>query len=393
MEPSALLVEAEAILADLIGFPTISHLANDGLIAYLAQRLEGLGAHVLVQTGLEEGKANLFATIGPMRDGGIVLSGHTDVVPAEEPDWTSNPFIMRREGDRLYGRGSCDMKGFIAACLAVAPHLAAAPLQRPIHFAFTYDEEVGCLGGRQLVAELERFGVRPALAIVGEPTEMGLIEGHKGCFEYTTVFEGLEGHASDPDKGLNAIEYAVRYIERMMEIARRLRFAPGPTNRFDPPFTTVQVGRIAGGTARNVIAGQCIVEWEMRPVRKADADALKTELEQYCAEHLLPAMRAVSPQAAIHRHTIGEVEGLEPLPNNKACALVSELTGQTRCDVVPFGTEAGLFQSLGLSVVVCGPGSIAQAHKANEYVSRGQLQMCLDMLLGLRDKLSGQAPF
>lgn len=381
------LAATELILADLVGFASVSQTDNLDLMAYIAATLEAAGASVLVQESPAGDRANVFATIGPMRDGGIVLSGHTDVVPAEELDWDDDPFILRPDNDRLYGRGTCDMKGFIAACLAMAPRFAAVPLNRPIHFAFTYDEEVGCFGARQLVEELQRFAVRPALAIVGEPTEMGMIEGHKGCFEYTTVFEGREGHASEPEKGVNAIEYAARYITRMMELARELQLTAPVNNRFEPPYSTVQVGRIEGGSARNVIAGHCAVEWEIRPVRAADADRVKTELDRFAHEDLLPAMRHQFADAAIIRHTVGEVEGLEPVPHNQACALVAELTGQSQCDVVSFGTEAGLFQSLGMSVVVCGPGSIAQAHKANEYVSRGQLLACLNLLEGLIGKL------
>lgn len=388
MTDRALLDETRQHLADLVAFPTVSAGSNLELIAYVAERLGAVGAQVEITTSPEGIKANLFATIGPETDGGIILSGHTDVVPAEEPDWLSDPFTLHEADGRLYARGSADMKGFIAACLAVAPLFAETDLARPIHFAFTFDEEVGCLGGRQLVNELRQKPIRPALVIVGEPTEMGMIEGHKGCFEYTTVFTGLEGHGSEPEKGVNAVEYAVRYIARMLDIAESLKKDAPADNRFSPPHTTVQVGRIEGGTARNVIAGRCEVDWEMRPVRPDDADRLKAELADYCDTQLLPGMRAVHPEAGIHLETVGEVDGLMPVPHNKACALVSELTGNQGCEVVSFGTEAGLFQSLGIDAVICGPGSIAQAHKANEFVSLDQLQLCLDMLLGLRAKLS-----
>jgi len=304
-------------------------------------------------------------------------------------EWTSDPFTMREKNGRLYGRGACDMKGFIAAALAMAPRFAAAKLARPVHFAFTYDEEVGCFGGQQLVADLERAGIRPSVAIVGEPTMMRIIEGHKGCYEYTTEFHGLDGHASDPDAGVNAIEYAVRYVSRMLELGERLKRRPAEGSRFRPPWTTLQAGRIEGGTARNVIARNCMVEWEMRPVHRQDADEVKAELKAYCDEVLLPSMRAVSPEADIVTHVIGEVAGLEPVPVNEAREIVSALTGRQECDVVPFGTEAGLFQAYGMSVVVCGPGSIEQAHKPDEFVTREQLQACLDMLSGLGRKLSG----
>lgn len=372
--------ETTAILADLIAFPTVSAVSNLALIDYAADRLRACGAAVSIfhdETGL---KANLFATIGPEVDGGIVLSGHTDVVPADPGDWTSDPFVMREDAGRLYGRGACDMKGFIAAALAMAPHFARGPRRRPIHFAFTYDEETGCLGGRQLVGALKELPFRPAIAIVGEPTSMRVIEGHKGCYEYTTTFTGRDGHGSEPDRGVNAIEYATRYIARLMALGDELRRNAAPASRFTPPCTTVQVGRIDGGVARNVIASRCAIEWEMRPVSRRDADHVKSSLAAYCTDELLPAMRQVAPEADISTAVIGEVDGLVPMDDNEARDLVAALTGANSTDLVSFGTEAALFQDLGLSVVVCGPGGIAQAHKPDEYVTIDQLSACLAML-------------
>jgi acetylornithine deacetylase len=292
-----------------------------------------------------------------------------------------------REG-RLYGRGSCDMKGFIAACLAMAPAFAEAELKRPLHFAFTYDEETGCFGARALMEELAKSGIKPSVAIIGEPTEMRVIEGHKGCYEYTTAFAGLEGHASQPDRGVNAVEYAARYIARLLDLGEELKSRAPANSRFEPPWTTVQVGRIAGGAARNMIAGSCEVEWEMRPVQKADADFVKSGIGTYVDDVLRPAMKAVSPDAEILTHMIGEVEGLQVASESEARAIVSELTGATDADVVAFGTEAGLFQAAGMSAVICGPGSIAQAHKPDEYIALDQLQACLDMLGKLKAKMS-----
>lgn len=388
MIDTALLSETEAILADLIAFPTVSSDSNLDLIAYATDRLSSLGANVSMTRDETGQKANLFATLGPDIDGGIVLSGHTDVVPADASEWSSDPFTLRDDNGRLYGRGACDMKGFIAATLAVAPRYARQNLRRPIHFAFTYDEETGCLGARELVAHLRSVELRPAAAIVGEPTEMRIIEGHKGCNEYATEFTGREGHGSLPEAGVNAVEYAVRYITRLMELRDALRAEPLANSRFDPPFTTVQVGQIRGGVARNVIAGQCTVDWEMRPVRTADADHVKASMVAYCEDVLLPEMRASAPDAEIVTHIIGEVRGLEPTADNEAREIVAALTGSNACDVVSFGTEAGLFQDLGMSSVVCGPGSIAQAHKPDEYVSRAQLSACLDMLTGLERQLT-----
>lgn len=375
------------LLGDLVAFPTVSSDSNLALIGYVASYLQNLGADVRVYADDSGAKANLFATLGPMIDGGIVLSGHSDVVPVEDQDWSSNPFVLEEREGRLYGRGTCDMKGFIAASLATAPDFAQADLKRPIHFAFTHDEEVGCLGAQSLMQELGRLPFRPSVAIIGEPTEMRLIEGHKGCYEYSVAFTGLEGHGSLPDLGVNAVEYAVRYVARLMELRETLRERAPKDSRFEPPWTTLQVGRLSGGVAHNIIPGHCALDWELRPVRKADGDFVKAEIAAFVDEALRPEMKAVSPDADIVTHVLGEVDGLEPLPDSEAVRLVAELTGANQADVVAFGTEAGLFQGSGISAVVCGPGSIEQAHKPDEYVTRSQLELALAMLARLVPKL------
>jgi len=372
------------ILDRLIAYPTVSADSNLELIAYAAGHLEDCGARVSVSHDPSGQKANLFATLGPDTDGGIVLSGHTDVVPAQAEEWSADPFQMHRVDGRCYGRGACDMKGFIAAVLAKSRHFAELDLKRPLHVALTYDEEVGCFGARHLVEDLKTSGLRPSVAIIGEPTEMRVIEGHKGCYEYTTCFHGTDGHGSEPDKGVNAIHYAARFMTRLLEMGEEMKRRVGPDSaRFSPPWTTVQTGRIEGGLARNVIARHCDVEWEMRPVRSEDGRIVRQALETYCRDILLPEMRAVSPQADIVTEVIGEVAGLAVMSENEARDIVTALTGANLCDVVAFGTEAGLFQALGMSVVVCGPGSIAQAHQPDEYVAEDQMQSCLDMLSGL----------
>ena len=376
-----------SLLGDLVAFPTVSSDSNLALIGYVASYLQNLGADVRVYADDSGAKANLFATLGPMIDGGIVLSGHSDVVPVEDQDWSSNPFALEEREGRLYGRGSCDMKGFIAASLATAPDFAKADLKRPIHFAFTHDEEVGCLGAQSLMQELGRLPFRPSVAIIGEPTEMRLIEGHKGCYEYSVAFTGLEGHGSLPDLGVNAVEYAVRYVARLMELRETLRERAPKDSRFEPPWTTLQVGRLSGGVAHNIIPGHCALDWELRPVRKADGDFVKAEIAAFVDEALRPEMKAVSPDADIVTHVLGEVDGLEPLPDSEAVRLVAELTGANQADVVAFGTEAGLFQGSGISAVVCGPGSIEQAHKPDEYVTCSQLELALAMLARLVPKL------
>ena len=375
------------LLGNLIAHPTVSSESNLAMIAELGERLNDVGARVEIWDDDSGMKANLFATLGPEREGGIVLSGHSDVVPVEDQVWHSDPFRMQERDGRLFGRGACDMKGFIAAAVAMAPHYAALNLARPIHFAFTYDEELGCFGGQALCRALRERQVHPSVAIVGEPTMMRVIEGHKGCYEYSTRFTGLEGHGSDPDHGVNAVEYAVRYVARLLQLKEALRARAPADSRFDPPWTTINTGALWGGVAHNVIPGAAQVDWEMRPVQRADADFVKDTLRRYCEDTLLPEMRRVSPEADILTEVIAEVDGLVPMAENEAREIVMELTGANGCDLVAFGTEAGLFQSLGMSVVVCGPGSIEQAHKPDEYVSLDQLGQCLHMLEGLSAKL------
>ena len=384
-----LLARTQEILGELISFPTVSADSNLELIAYAADLLSEAGAALSISRDETGAKANLFATLGPHVDGGIVLSGHTDVVPVDDQEWTGDPFVMDERGGLLYGRGTCDMKGFIAACLAMAPAYAKLDLKRPLHFAFTYDEETGCFGARALMAEIAKADFRPSVAIIGEPTSMRVIEGHKGCFEYSTHFTGLEGHGSGPDRGVNAVEYAVRYVARLLELKEALKARAPKGSRFDPPWTTINTGALVGGVAHNVIPGKARVDWEMRPVQAGDADFVKADLHAYCAHTLLPAMRAVMPDADIVTETIGEVEGLVPADGNEARAIVMELTGANGADTVPFGTEAGIFQALGMSAVVCGPGSIEQAHKPDEYLALDQLAECLTMLQRLAGKLGG----
>ncbi|MEZ5778641.1 MAG: acetylornithine deacetylase [Paracoccaceae bacterium] len=382
--------DTKALLRHLIAFPTVSTESNLAMIAFLAERLEAVGARVEIHGDATGTKANLFATLGPDRDGGILLSGHSDVVPVADQQWTTDPFEMVERDGRLYGRGSCDMKGFIAATVAMAPFYAERVADRPIHFAFTHDEETGCLGAQTLAQVLRADGVRPAIAIIGEPTSMRVIEGHKGCYEYSTHFTGLEGHGSGPDRGVNAVEYAVRYVSRLLDLKDRLKSRAPADSRFDPPWTTINTGTLVGGVAHNVIPGKARVDWEMRPVQHSDAEYVRSDLRDFCADSLLPAMRAISPDADIVTEVIGEVDGLIPADRNEAKDILMELTGANDAVTAPFGTEAGIFQTLGMSAVVCGPGSIEQAHRPDEYVALDQLAECLTMLERLGGKLAAR---
>ena len=377
------LSRAIAILADLVAFPSVSAAGNLEITAYAADLLDRAGARLHLRHDASGRKANLFASFGPEGGGGTILSAHTDVVPADPAEWTSDPFRLRRAHGRLYGRGTCDMKGFAAAVLALAPGIGAAPLARPIHIALTHDEEVGCHGAQALVADLAARGLRPDMVFVGEPTEMAVVDAHKGCFEYTTRFTGREGHASNPNAGVNAAHHAARFTARLAALEGEMRTRAPSNSPFTPPHTTLQAGRIEGGSARNVIAGHASVEWEMRPVATADAAFAREATHAYCNDVLLPEMRATAPEAAIETEVVGEVAGLERRDANAARDLALALTGQNAAGVVPFGTEAGLYQSLGADTVVCGPGSIAQAHRADEYLSEAALARALAFLHGL----------
>ncbi|WP_244867529.1 acetylornithine deacetylase [Vannielia litorea] len=382
-----MLDETITLLGELVACPTVSSDSNLACIAALAERLEDAGARVEVMSDESGDKANLYATIGLDVEGGILLSGHSDVVPTEGQDWTADPFTLTPRDGRLYGRGTCDMKGFIAACVAMAPQLAAQVKSRPLHFAFTYDEEVGCLGAKSLAEQLKTREVLPSVAIIGEPTSMRVVEGHKGCCEYTTRFRGRSGHGSDPGAGVNAVEYAARYIARLMELREALKARTPPESRFEPPWTTINTGALVGGFAHNVIPAEAEVQWEMRPVADVDASFVRGELESYINEILLPEMQAVAPEAAITTETIGDTPGLLPMTEGEAAALACALTGSNGGALVPFNTEAGVFQQLGIDVVICGPGSVEQAHKPDEFLEVSQLSQCLAMLERLGTRL------
>ena len=320
-------------------------------------------------------KANLFATIGPEREGGVALSGHTDVVPVAGQNWSSDPFKLTARDDRLVGRGTTDMKGFIACALAAAPAFKAAKLKVPIHFALSYDEEIGCLGVRKLIPELAASLPKPRMAIVGEPTRMKAVGAHKGINVFTTTVTGTDGHSSRPRAGVNAIAFAseiVRYLDRLAdELARE-----GGSDGFDPPGTSLNVGTISGGTAVNMIARECKIHWEFRPVPETDPKTVIARLDEFIAMDILPRMRTVDPAATVATHMDVSSPPLAADPSSPAVHLACELNGDNRPGNVSFVCEAGLYHLAGVPAVVCGPGSIAQAHQPNEYVEAAQLEAC-----------------
>ena len=374
------------ILTDLIAFKTVSGEDNNSLINYCDEILKKLGATSFKTFDNEKKRVNLFATLKAKKSNGkkpIILSGHTDVVPVSK-SWSTDPFKATIKGNKLYGRGACDMKGFIACTLAYAPIYSKTNLDRDIHFSFTFDEETACQGAPILIEELKKKGIKDGICIIGEPTNMKIIDAHKGCYEYTTYFEGLAGHSSAPHKGVSAVEYAARYVNKLIELRQKLIDRTPKDSIFDPPYSTLQIGGVFGGIAHNVIADKCHVNWETRPVVKEDGVFLNSELDKYANEVLLPEMKKIYPNSSIKKKIIGEIIGFDRDTKSDACELVSSLTGDNSREVVSFGTEAGLFQEIGISTVVCGPGSIEQAHKVDEYIVLDELKKCLNLLEGIK---------
>ena len=375
------------ILKDLISFKTISGENNSSLINYCEDILTKCGASSFKVFDDEKKRVNLFATLKAKKPNGkepIILSGHTDVVPVSK-GWSTDPFIAEIKDEKLYGRGSCDMKGFLACSLAFAEIFSKSNLSRDIHFSLTFDEETACIGAPLLIKELKKRKITNGICIVGEPTEMKIIDSHKACYEYTTFFEGLAGHSSKPDEGVNAAEYASKYVNKLMSLRNDLINRKPKNSIFTPAYSTLSIGGIFGGIAHNVIADKCHVNWETRPVNKEDGIFLNSEIDKY-ADGLLLEMKKKYPNASIKKKIIGEIIGFNRVNDSKACEFVSSITGDNSREVVSFGTEAGLFQEIGISTVVCGPGSIEQAHKIDEFIELSEIKKCLTFLEGVKEK-------
>ncbi|MBD9653750.1 acetylornithine deacetylase [Pseudomonas sp. PDM12] len=378
---------SRALLERLIGFATVSRDSNLELIEFIREYLAGFGVDSELFHNAEGTKANLFATIGPTDRGGVVLSGHTDVVPVDGQAWTVEPFQLSEHDGRLYGRGTADMKGFIACVLAAVPELVQRPLQMPVHLAFSYDEEVGCLGVRSMLAELEKRPHKPTLCLIGEPTELKPVLGHKGKLAMRCEVHGAACHSAYAPYGVNAIEYAARLIGHLGDIGARLAKPEHHDPRFDPPFSTVQTGLIKGGRALNIVPAECAFDFEVRALPGFDAQSVADEMQQYAAEQLLPKMQAVSTASDIRLQPLSAYPGLATPPDSEAARLLARLCGSNEFGTVAFGTEGGLFDGAGIPTVVCGPGSMEQGHKPDEFVSVEQLQGCDALLSRLADYL------
>ncbi|MBM3557013.1 MAG: acetylornithine deacetylase [Alphaproteobacteria bacterium] len=378
------------MLAKLVAFDTTSRDSNLALIHWVRAYLAEQGVEAVLVHDASGRKANLFATVGPKDRGGIVLSGHTDVVPVDGQAWSSDPFALARRDLRLFGRGTTDMKGFVAVALAQLPRMVKAPLKTPIHFALSYDEEVGCLGVRRLLAEIASWpeAVRPKACIVGEPTEMKVIVAHKGKRSWRVRFKGRACHSSIPHHGVNAVEAAAEFIALLNRLGRKLA-KDGPFDRaFDPPATTVHTGVIHGGTALNIVPEACELLCEVRHIPGQDPDALFAGVLDQARRDIEPAMKAVDPAAGITVELMSGFPGLATRENDAVTELARACAGANAVGKVAFGCEGGLFQDAGIPTVVCGPGSIDQAHTTDEFIAESQLAACEAFIIRLVEKLS-----
>ncbi len=371
----------------LIAHQSVSMTPNMALIEEVKTFLDELGYETLVVRDDSNTKANLYATIGPAVHGGVILSGHSDVVPTEGQNWASDPYAIDIRDDKMYGRGSCDMKGFLACLLAKAEAFKHANLRVPIHLAFTYDEEVGCLGVPSLVEAINNLPQKPAMCIVGEPTEMKVITQHKGKYSARAHFTGRSGHSSLPGEGVNAVEFASEFVVFLRKLGRKCRDEGPHDDEFVPNHTTFHTGVIKGGTQLNIIPQNCTVDFEFRNLPNDDRNALKAQIFDYLENTLIPDMRETYDDVGVEIEVISDMPGLATGDDEEVTKLVMALTGANTTGKVSFGTEAGVFSALGdIPTVVCGPGNIEQAHKPDEFIELDQLGRCeafLDKLLAV----------
>ena len=371
----------------LIGFPTVSRDSNLSLIEYVRDYLASLGAESRLTYNDERSKANLFSTLGPRGVPGVMLSGHTDVVPVDGQAWDSDPFELIEKEGRLYGRGTSDMKSFVAIALALAPEFVERGLRTPLHFAFSYDEEIGCIGVGRLIADLAGTGIKPRSCIVGEPTLMRPVIAHKGKKGFRCLVRGYSCHSAYAPSGVNAVEAAAEAIAFLKAMARRHR-DHGPYDRgFDVAHTTVHTGVIRGGTALNIVPQECTFDFEFRHLPGDDPDALLAEFTAFIEKQLTPEMRAIHADTGFSIVPLSVLPALNNGPEVEVVALAQELSGNNDIGKVSFGTEGSQFERAGIPTVVCGPGSIEQAHKPNEYVAIDQVAKCEQFMRRLMDRM------
>lgn len=374
------------ILAKLISFDTTSRLSNLAIIQWIEAQLAPLGAELIRIPNSTGDKANLWARLGPDVPGGIVLSGHTDVVPVDGQDWVTDPFMLTESDGLLYGRGTCDMKSFIALCLAFAPEIAKIDLKRPVHFAFSHDEEVGCQGAPAMIDEIVRRGAAPSAVWVGEPSEWQVISRHKGIVLTEVEVTGREAHSSLPDEGVSAIGEAVGLMAKVIEIAEGLKREAQPDSDFATPYPTLTIGEVGGGTASNILARQCRFLFDMRCPPGFDVDAVLAPFLAE-AERVDASIKARAPEGGVSVTRLTHVPPLDADPGSAAETLLRALTGDNSMRAVGYTTEAGQFRAAGFPSVICGPGSIEQAHKPNEFLAVSELERGVAVFEGLVARL------
>lgn len=372
------------LLARLVAFDTTSHRSNLALVAFVEDYLLQHGVISVRLPSTDGVKASLFATIGPGDKRGVALSGHTDVVPVDGQAWATDPFTLHAGDGRLYGRGTSDMKGYLACVLASVPGFKRRHLTTPIHIAFSYDEEIGCLGVRPMIAEFAKTLPKPRLVFVGEPTSMQVVDAHKGPVRWQVDITGRAAHSSMAHLGVNAIQFATRLTGELDRIAAELKIS-SRDDRFDPPFATLQVTRFEGGTAANIVPVSCWFGFEVRALPGVDIDGIERRLRTFAETHCLAEMRAIAPEASISITRGNSVPPFAADMSSEVVALALKLTGQNETHTVSYATEAGLFQDAGSPAIVCGPGDIAQAHTANEWIAESELAKCMGFLARLGD--------
>ena len=385
------MITSRTLLERLVAFDTTSRESNLALIDFVWHYLTDLGVNCELIHNAGCSKANLYARLGPAGSGGILLSGHSDVVPVDGQNWSVPPFALSERDGKLYGRGTADMKGFIACMLAAVPHFLAQPLAQPLHLAISYDEEVGCLGVRTLLDVLASRPEKPDLCLIGEPTELQPVLGHKGKLAVRCEVQGAACHSAYAPQGVNAIQYAAKLIHRLTAIGEVFAAPERQDTRFDPPFTTVQTGLIQGGRALNIVPAECTFDFEVRTLPQDDAQQVAEELERYAQRELLPQMRAVNSDTEIRFYPLSSYPGLYTAAQSAAAQLLAHLTGSEAFSTVAFGTEGGLFHQAGIPSVICGPGSMAQGHKPDEFITIEQLDACDAMLRCLAGWMSMKA--
>lgn len=371
-----------ALLASLLDFDTTSRVSNLALIQFIDDYLTDRGITTQWLYDDSGKKANLYARLGPEGEGGVMLSGHTDVVPVEGQNWSVPPFALTERDGRYYGRGSADMKGFIACVLAMLDAFLQQPLRMPLHLAFSCDEEVGCLGVRSLVAMLNASPAKPAMCIVGEPTAMQPVYGHKGKRAVRCRVQGHACHSAYTHQGVNAVHYAARLIAHLLQQEEALKLQRD--ERFEPPYSTLQIGTIQGGTALNIVPETCQFDMEWRTLPGTDAQALYDSVRHFAEAELVPEMQRTEPLCNITFQPLSDYPGLLTDPQTDFARWLAQWSGHNDFATVAFGTEGGLFDEIGVATLVCGPGSMEQGHKADEFVSLEQLECCMAMLQNLR---------